>query len=1547
MSTKNSSFRFVFLSFLMLIAAIGLIVGCGGGGGGGGGSSVTVASIAGRILMPDNAGSIRTNINEELLSSERGSQLGVANAEVWIETLGIDNRYHARTDAEGYYVIKEVPYGQYNIISKIEGIDIMKNRSGEVEVSAKSSQAKVPDMPLLEAKNVVKGQLKDADGNFLPENTELTLWGEVFKVGKNGTFVSPPLPDKFTEADIQVLSPKISGKKSFTAPFVSDIVPAFMEVAIGSKSDGNHAPTVSLKATLNDKIVDKVTTGALVKFVAIGSDPDAADKNNLTIEWDATAGTFQNGATNFEKTWEAPDYDTIATITATVTDTKGATGIARVPLLVNITTLEQYVHTIDELDLTNLVAMPVAGEKPSTTIKSSQYNGEIKWYEEKDTTPFDGEFAIKKYYVAKITLSPKKGFTLTGIKAHSFEHRDSFDVLNEANSGEITILFNPIPGIKVTPLDLTAFVVSPVANTTAEILSFENDEFKFSYPIEWFEEGNIELGNYDKFREGVVYTVKIPLSAKENYTFEGVAVDGFTHDDAITTLTVSENLDNHADLTLVFNATPSSAKYNLTNQVVTPMFNNTPETKSIDYPGFTSGNISWFKSDGSLLNGETFKTTEIYTAKLTLEAKDGDSIENLNVGAFSHSNADEITFDYKTKELIIVFNRTLDAPVSIFDMAELIDAPSENHRSPKLTIANNSQYKLNDINWFESNGITEFAGNEFNLGTVYVAKAKLEPIIGYTFEGVDTTQYHHNNAKNVTFDSNSQMITITFNPIVKDITDFNLNSKIVAPIKLKTPTTNSIDGTEYTSTEVKWYEEDGVTLVNGEFARGRVYVAKTKLTAKNGYRFPREAESSFEHISATEIAFEINTGELVITFERTQVDVVKRVDFSKFFSEPVAGETPDPIVPVDTDQYIIESVKWFTENDNPLTGSFKGETVYKAVCKLAIKPGFTFEGANETTFTHDNSITDFDEAKSMVTFTFYETRPMTVDMLDVTDMVIRPLVGSTPINALSENEQFKVTSFKWYENLTTEMTGKFQEGKTYEAKLTLEEKAGYKLPGISDFNHSFADSTTLNISNGNLTVTFNNLNAKLVDALNLAEVIVCPYTGETPKTSKRSHEQYEISSLKWYESNGTTTVNGQFASNTVYILKCELSVKEPYTLYTLEENSFEHYKAEVTHSKATQEDNYTSVNLTIVFQRTKLVLEEIGNINGTTGGIAEIGSNISVGEVSPAGATADYQWQASYDGVTWKDITGETRTTYNVDFKKTTGSRFIRVAAKGTGAYENAVYSKPATLRFMPMIDIPSGIFSTSIGEVMNAKFELSPFEMGKYQITRSMFEAVMGHDPTPTGNSTGKLAPVSNVNWYQAITFCNKLSIAEGLTPVYTVSGVDFADITYNAVPTTSNESWNDVACNWDANGYRLPVSTEWAWAAMGADKTNPNQINATGYEKSHAGPIGTDVDECAWYQENSGGKTQEVGLKVANELGLYDITGNVAEWCWDKYKGWPTDGNHKDYRGGDSTSTSRIVMGNSYDTEKDKLNNISYLGFSSPVPFERANGLRVIRNK
>jgi len=196
----------------------------------------------------------------------------------------------------------------------------------------------------------------------------------------------------------------------------------------------------------------------------------------------------------------------------------------------------------------------------------------------------------------------------------------------------------------------------------------------------------------------------------------------------------------------------------------------------------------------------------------------------------------------------------------------------------------------------------------------------------------------------------------------------------------------------------------------------------------------------------------------------------------------------------------------------------------------------------------------------------------------------------------------------------------------------------------------------------------------------------------------------------------------------------------------------------------------------------------------------------------------------------------------------------------------------------------------------------ISAFRMSATNITREVFVALTGlPDPSYEPGSLGSNAPVNCVNWYSTLVFCNRLSLFEQLTPVYIINESTNPD-DWGEVPEDERTLWNTVIADWNANGYRLPTLNEWYWAAMGADTDNPGEVNSTGHTKLFSGFNGSNnIEDYAWMAPYNNQSIQPVGTKLPNELGLFDMSGNGFEWCWD----WSTTtpgtlkGFVKDYRG------------------------------------------------
>jgi formylglycine-generating enzyme len=201
-------------------------------------------------------------------------------------------------------------------------------------------------------------------------------------------------------------------------------------------------------------------------------------------------------------------------------------------------------------------------------------------------------------------------------------------------------------------------------------------------------------------------------------------------------------------------------------------------------------------------------------------------------------------------------------------------------------------------------------------------------------------------------------------------------------------------------------------------------------------------------------------------------------------------------------------------------------------------------------------------------------------------------------------------------------------------------------------------------------------------------------------------------------------------------------------------------------------------------------------------------------------------------------------------------------------------------------------------------EIQISDFYLGEYLLTQEYWQALMGDNPA---RFKDERRPVENVSWYDAAVFCNRLSLEAGLRPCYQELSKSLFGQGKKIFGQTKDGAWdlpNQGRPQLDpsANGYRLPSEAEREYAARGGAYTAAARLAYAGSEN---------LDQCGWYDENSQNETSEVGLLLPNALGLYDLSGNVWEWCGDWYNGYPKE-RKKDPLGPDE-GRARVLRGGS----------------------------------
>jgi formylglycine-generating enzyme required for sulfatase activity len=288
--------------------------------------------------------------------------------------------------------------------------------------------------------------------------------------------------------------------------------------------------------------------------------------------------------------------------------------------------------------------------------------------------------------------------------------------------------------------------------------------------------------------------------------------------------------------------------------------------------------------------------------------------------------------------------------------------------------------------------------------------------------------------------------------------------------------------------------------------------------------------------------------------------------------------------------------------------------------------------------------------------------------------------------------------------------------------------------------------------------------------------------------------------------------------------------------------------------------------------------------------------------------------------------------------------------------------NSPVPVAYTGLAPVPGGTFTQTDG-INSFSHSISAFQIGEYQVTYDLWYTVRiwaigngytfqnsgteGYNGTiGAAPTTAKYQPVTAINWRDIIVWCNAYSQKTGLASVYysdsgfttpiksSISG------SYGSVINTTAGSFDNPYVNWSANGYRLPTEGEYQCAASYKDGSNwtPNNY-ASGATDTVSDIPATEV--VAWCHSNCD-NTQAVGGKTPNTLGIYDMSGNVWEWCWDWYGTYPATGS-ANYTG-PASGSSRVIRGGSYSDAANYMQ-VGYRYYDSPYDTGSNSGFRIAR--
>jgi len=1145
------------------------------------------------------------------------------------------------------------------------------------------------------------------------------------------------------------------------------------------------------------------------------------------------------------------------------------------------------------------VTVPVKGEQPVRVItESEQYSGTVEWNNDPVT------FAASTEYTATITLRLKEGFTSQGVTADFFTVEGAISVSNEADSGIITAVF---PTTAAHIIDIAAIQGVTVPANGGVPVKIITENAQYSGTVTWNNNPSLSV-----FTGSIMYSATITLTPKVGYTLQGVSANFFK----VVGATSVSNSANSGVITAVFPATAPTSTTSVTINIIAPVKGATQSTAEIVSSStegeinFDIGLVSWSPDDNPFLGNM------VYTASVTLTAHSGYTFAGLSSATINGQNVAVSNNPSSTVTLSYTFPKTDEKTVSSIAIK---------NQPTKLTYTHGDTLDLTGL-------IVTLTHDDTSTEDVTAADFTAKNITANPAAGNHLIYSTHNNKPiMITYGSLTENTNnLTVNRATPTAADFNISGtgtftydgntrKItIAPKEGKSNGTITVKYNNSTTvpSAVSTYTVTFDVSAAGDFNAASGLSAGT-LTIGNAT--PVVADFIISGIGS--FYYDGSSKIVIITPQAGKSTGAITVKYNGSTTAPSAVGTYTVTFDVGT-----------STNFNAVSGLSAGTlTIVNA---NPIADDFNISGIG--TFTYDGSVKTVTitpkEGKSngriTVKYNGSTTVPSAAGTYTVTfDVALT--TGFNAVNGLSAGTLIIENATPTDEDYNINGIGTFTYNGSYKS-VTITPKTG-KSNGTRTLKYN--DSTTAPSEVGVYTVTFDVAAVTNFNAANGLSAGTLTIINATPTAADFNISG--IGSFYYDHSVKTVTITPKTGkSNGTRTLKYNDSTTAPSEVgvYT------------VTFDVAAT-TNYNAVNGlsagTLTIEKSTPIYADF-NINGI-GSFFYDGSSRVV-TITPKEGKSTGTITVKYNGsTTAPSAVGTYIVTFDV------------AAATGFNAVSGLV-ADILTIVKIEMVSIPAGTFmmgspttepDRSDDEIQHL-VTLSAFSMSKYLVTQAQYQAVMGTNP---GNFGSGESPVERVNWYDALVFCNKLSIKEGLDPVYRIGGstnpVDWGYPPSNIWNEESN--WTGVVMDKNKNGYRLPTEAEWEYACRAGTTTPFNTgNNITTDQANYNGNYP--------YNGNAKGKyiglTTPVGNFSPNAWDLYDMHGNVWEWCWDRYnEHYYSSSPENDPIGfsGGSYGHDRVLRGGSwYNSAKDLRsasrgnNNVHY------SPFHRFDdvGFRLVRS-